>query len=142
MELGKYEIDTWYVLQLQLVFSETDRTMRDALTQSCLRNVLLPVQISNASSDFMMYCRRYYSPYPDEYAHEHKLYVCEFCLKYMKKKKSIERHKVQFSTAHYTEPYCAYQRVTSFLHWFSFGYLPSIQRETDIIDIIMHVFIR
>lgn len=48
MELGKYEIDTWY-----------------------------------------------YSPYPEEYAHEHKLYICEFCLKYMKKKKSVERHKIK-----------------------------------------------
>lgn len=38
---------------------------------------------------------RYFSPYPEEYANVHKLYICEFCLKYMKKKKSIERHKVR-----------------------------------------------
>jgi hypothetical protein len=42
-----------------------------------------------------VFCR-YYSPYPEEYSNEHKLYICEFCLKYMKKKKSIERHKVQY----------------------------------------------
>ena len=41
VELGKYEIDTWY-----------------------------------------------FSPYPDEYCHEEKLYICEYCLKYMKKQKT------------------------------------------------------
>lgn len=35
----------------------------------------------------------YYSPYPEEYSQVHKLFVCEFCLKYMKKKKSLVRHK-------------------------------------------------
>lgn len=35
----------------------------------------------------------YFSPYPDEYANEERLHVCEFCLKYMKKKKTYRRHK-------------------------------------------------
>jgi len=35
----------------------------------------------------------YYSPYPEEYAYEEKLFVCEFCLKYMKKKKNYLQHK-------------------------------------------------
>lgn len=35
----------------------------------------------------------YFSPFPGEYAHQHKLYVCEFCLKYMKKQKTYLRHK-------------------------------------------------
>lgn len=47
MELGRYEIDTWY-----------------------------------------------FSPYPEEFAKCDKLYICEFCLKYMKKKKTLNRHKV------------------------------------------------
>ena len=47
IELGKYEIDTWY-----------------------------------------------FSPYPEEFAHCKKLFLCEFCLKYMKKKKTLIRHKV------------------------------------------------
>ncbi|BBM97999.1 histone acetyltransferase MYST1 [Marchantia polymorpha subsp. ruderalis] len=42
----------------------------------------------------------YFSPYPEEYANVHKLYICEFCLKYMKKKKSIERHKIKCELRH------------------------------------------
>lgn len=37
----------------------------------------------------------YFSPYPEEFAHCQKLYICEFCLKYMKKKKTLNRHKVR-----------------------------------------------
>lgn len=48
IELGKYEIDTWY-----------------------------------------------YAPYPDNFADCSKLYMCDFCLKYMKKKKTLNRHKVR-----------------------------------------------
>lgn len=42
----------------------------------------------------------YYSPYPEEYAHVHKLYVCEFCLKYMKKRKSLLRHREKCQLVH------------------------------------------
>lgn len=35
----------------------------------------------------------YYSPYPDEYCKEERLYICEFCLKYLRKKKTLEAHK-------------------------------------------------
>ncbi|KAL2650872.1 hypothetical protein R1flu_019000 [Riccia fluitans] len=42
----------------------------------------------------------YFSPYPEEYANAHKLYICEFCLKYMKKKKSIQRHKMTCELKH------------------------------------------
>jgi histone acetyltransferase MYST1 len=45
IELGKYEIDTWY-----------------------------------------------FSPYPEEYCTEDKLYICEYCLKYMKKRNTLESH--------------------------------------------------
>lgn len=34
----------------------------------------------------------YFSPYPDEYAEAETLYVCEFCLKYMRKKKTYKKH--------------------------------------------------
>ena len=37
----------------------------------------------------------YYSPYPDEYCKEERLYICEFCLKYLRKKKTLEAHKVR-----------------------------------------------
>eukprot|EP00162_Nutomonas_longa_P008673 comp18709_c0_seq1/m.33949 comp18709_c0_seq1/g.33949 ORF comp18709_c0_seq1/g.33949 comp18709_c0_seq1/m.33949 type:complete len:398 (-) comp18709_c0_seq1:32-1225(-) len=35
----------------------------------------------------------YFSPYPEEFASQAKLYLCEFCLKYMKKASTLERHK-------------------------------------------------
>ncbi|CAD5123786.1 DgyrCDS12095 [Dimorphilus gyrociliatus] len=35
----------------------------------------------------------YSSPYPEEYAKLARLYICEFCLKYMKSEKMIERHR-------------------------------------------------
>ena len=35
----------------------------------------------------------YYSPYPEEYAYEEKLFVCEFCLKYCKRKANYLRHR-------------------------------------------------
>lgn len=35
----------------------------------------------------------YYSPYPEEYACEERLFICEFCLKYMRRKKTYIRHK-------------------------------------------------
>mmetsp|Transcript_26793 Transcript_26793/g.37778 ORF Transcript_26793/g.37778 Transcript_26793/m.37778 type:complete len:422 (-) Transcript_26793:702-1967(-) len=35
----------------------------------------------------------YFSPYPDEYANQDTLYVCEYCLKYMKRTKTFKEHK-------------------------------------------------
>ncbi|KAH7306300.1 hypothetical protein KP509_22G005400 [Ceratopteris richardii] len=42
----------------------------------------------------------YYSPYPEEYSQVHKLFICEFCLKYMKKRKSSERHREKCQAKH------------------------------------------
>eukprot|EP01117_Protostelium_nocturnum_P000835 TRINITY_DN1105_c0_g1_i3.p1 TRINITY_DN1105_c0_g1~~TRINITY_DN1105_c0_g1_i3.p1 ORF type:complete len:434 (-),score=101.43 TRINITY_DN1105_c0_g1_i3:814-2049(-) len=42
----------------------------------------------------------YFSPYPEEFAKCDKLYVCEFCLKYMKKKKTLNRHKMKCDLRH------------------------------------------
>jgi histone acetyltransferase MYST1 len=36
----------------------------------------------------------YFSPYPGEYGKEPKLWICEFCLKYMRKEKSYRYHMV------------------------------------------------
>ena len=36
----------------------------------------------------------YSSPYPQEYARLHKLFICEFCLKYMKSRSILQRHVV------------------------------------------------
>eukprot|EP01091_Cochliopodium_minus_P000194 TRINITY_DN10217_c0_g1_i1.p1 TRINITY_DN10217_c0_g1~~TRINITY_DN10217_c0_g1_i1.p1 ORF type:complete len:432 (-),score=71.05 TRINITY_DN10217_c0_g1_i1:56-1282(-) len=42
----------------------------------------------------------YFSPYPEEFANVEKLYICEFCLKYMKKKKTLDRHKTKCTLKH------------------------------------------
>ena len=34
----------------------------------------------------------YYSPYPEPYASQQRLTMCEFCLKYFRKKKTLLRH--------------------------------------------------
>eukprot|EP00742_Colponemidia_sp_Colp-10_P006066 GILJ01006491.1.p1 GENE.GILJ01006491.1~~GILJ01006491.1.p1 ORF type:complete len:467 (-),score=50.92 GILJ01006491.1:176-1390(-) len=53
IELGKYDIDTWY-----------------------------------------------FSPYPEEYSNLAKLYICEFCLKYMKKRRTLIQHKAECTRHH------------------------------------------
>lgn len=35
----------------------------------------------------------YYSPYPKEYSNESTLYVCDYCLSYMRKAKTLKKHK-------------------------------------------------
>ena len=42
----------------------------------------------------------YYSPFPAEYCDTERLFVCEFCLKYMKKKKTLQRHKAKCDLKH------------------------------------------
>jgi len=39
----------------------------------------------------------YYSPYPEEYNTASVLYICEYCVKYMRKKKSLLRHQCLLS---------------------------------------------
>jgi histone acetyltransferase MYST1 len=34
----------------------------------------------------------YYAPYPDDYCCDEKMYICEFCLKYMKRHKTLDDH--------------------------------------------------
>lgn len=36
----------------------------------------------------------YFSPYPEEFAVSGKLYLCEFCLQYLKSERQLQRHKV------------------------------------------------
>lgn len=37
----------------------------------------------------------YFSPYPEEYSGDEKMYVCEYCLKYMKKQKTLTNHSLK-----------------------------------------------
>jgi len=42
----------------------------------------------------------YYSPYPEPYASQSKLYVCEYTLKYFRKKKTLLRHLAKLDIRH------------------------------------------
>lgn len=42
----------------------------------------------------------YFSPYPDDYCGEEKLHICERCLKYMIKRKTLEQHKKKCEMFH------------------------------------------
>ena len=37
----------------------------------------------------------YFSPYPEDYGKQPKLFICEYCLKYMKLEKSYRYHMVR-----------------------------------------------
>jgi len=42
----------------------------------------------------------YWSPYPEEYRNVPKLFMCEYCLKYMRKRKTLEEHKTMCPLRH------------------------------------------
>lgn len=42
----------------------------------------------------------YFAPYPEPYASQEKLYICEFTLKYFKKKKTLLRHLAKLDVRH------------------------------------------
>ncbi len=42
----------------------------------------------------------YYSPYPEPYASATKLYLCEYTLKYFRKKKTLLRHLAKLDIRH------------------------------------------
>jgi len=42
----------------------------------------------------------YFSPYPEEYGKQTKLWICEWCLKYMKLEKSYRYHMVSLCIEH------------------------------------------
>lgn len=42
----------------------------------------------------------YFSPYPDEYAGDEKMFICEFCLKYMKKQVTFANHCLKCTMRH------------------------------------------
>ena len=38
----------------------------------------------------------YFSPFPEEYGKQCKLWICEYCIKYMKFEKTYKEHLVRF----------------------------------------------
>lgn len=51
----------------------------------------------------------YFSPYPVDLTKEPVIFLCEFCLKYLKSAKCLERHRVS----------CSHQRSTHDKQWAS-----------------------
>ena len=54
----------------------------------------------------------YFSPYPEEYSNCPKLYICEFCLKYMKSPITYARHKVRPGRGREAAPALRIPRLT------------------------------
>lgn len=48
----------------------------------------------------------YFSPYPEEYGRQSKLWICEYCLKYMRLEKSYRYHMVNVKMYRLVEKYC------------------------------------
>lgn len=42
----------------------------------------------------------YQSPYPEDFARSPKLYICEYCLRYMKSRNTLERHSIKCAWRH------------------------------------------
>ena len=42
----------------------------------------------------------YFSPYPEEFANTERLYICDYCLKYMKAESTLLRHKAKCELRH------------------------------------------
>lgn len=51
----------------------------------------------------------YYSPYPSEFTQNKELYICEFCLKYMKMKNTLKSHIVKQLLYYFN--YCRYYAI-------------------------------
>jgi len=64
----------------------------------------------------------YFSPYPEEYGKQTKLWICEWCLKYMKLEKSYRYHMVSSCIVH-----SSYQERFFFLLSYSLTYIEMCQ---------------
>ncbi len=71
-------------LKMDLAADEPDENDKDHV-----RNID-SIQIGNYDIDTW-----YYSPFPDEYDNLEKLYFCEYCLRYMKRRHTFMRHKTR-----------------------------------------------
>ena len=61
------------------------------MTQSCVYYLLTQViEMGTWEVDTW-----YFSPFPAEYANVKKMYICEYCLKYMRKEKSLIAHQTK-----------------------------------------------
>ena len=107
VEMGKFEMDTWYFLSLEILQRNVESLSvllsipSYKYSKTCLPHQLLCSPAQQALRAQKLACvllRRYYSPYPEPYASCEKLYVCEFTMKYFRKAKSLERHLARLQT--------------------------------------------
>lgn len=75
IQFGKYEVDTWYVHRV--------------------------IYYANVRFHLDYVPCRYFSPYPEDFGKQSKLWICEFCLKYMKLEKSYRFHQ---GDCHWRQP--------------------------------------
>ena len=73
-----------------------------ASSSSSINGSMNPVTRSPPMIEFGKYEIKtwYSSPYPQEYAMQPKLYICEFCLKYMKSRSILKQHRSKCSWFH------------------------------------------
>jgi histone acetyltransferase MYST1 len=67
---------------------------KEHLEATKVKNIMC-IQIGNFDIDTW-----YYSPYPEDFAGVERLYLCEFCLKYMRKLNTLERHMCKCELRH------------------------------------------
>ena len=71
----------------------------DTTTQS-RRNRSGPTKIPQIQFGTTVIDTQYAAPYPEEYAREKKLFICEFCLKYLSSQDVAYRHKLKCPAKH------------------------------------------
>jgi len=118
IQFGKFEVDAWYFSpypeEVRLVCIDVSYFyLTCAVCIMCLCGVLscvccmwkvdLPDQLTNTFSfnhSFPEPNRNYSLFLPTQYTKERKLYVCEYCLKYMRRLKTLDKHKKQCALRH------------------------------------------
>lgn len=87
---------------LTLFKKAQERAFESMVSSMSTKNSLGPNTKSPSMIEFGKYEIKtwYSSPYPQEYAMQPKLYLCEFCLKYMKSRTILKRHRAKCNWFH------------------------------------------
>lgn len=79
----------------------------------------------------------YSSPYPEEFQRLHKIYICEFCLKYMKSQTVLRRHVVCISDRDKCVKFFLIQCLHHIQCGRSYVYCP-MQMSTSVMSLLDH----
>ena len=84
------------------LFKKAQERAFESMSSMSTKNPLDPNARSPSIIEFGKYEIKtwYSSPYPQEYAMQPKLYLCEFCLKYMKSRAILKRHRAKCNWFH------------------------------------------